>query len=76
MTTYTTIGPVRGQCGHNHRSIETAQRCLQADQDGCGRQGGYSDRRIVAIVDGERQELTEEDYLYSLDVEHRTRYRI
>jgi len=33
---------------HTHRTLRGALRCLVADQDGCHRQGGYSDRRIVA----------------------------
>lgn len=46
-TTYTTEGSIRGSCGHKHRTIETARKCLQEDQAGCRSQGGYSDRRIV-----------------------------
>lgn len=46
---YTTWGPVRGDCGHVHRSEETADRCLAADRAGCAAQGGYSDREIRAI---------------------------
>ena len=46
MDTYTTIGPVRGNCGHAHRSIRTAVACLAADSAGCRRQGGYSDRQV------------------------------
>jgi hypothetical protein len=45
--TYTTIGSVRGCCGHDHRSIGAAQRCLARDARGCRAQGGYSDRYIV-----------------------------
>lgn len=46
-TFYTTEGSVRGCCGHKHRSIDTAIRCLAADRDGCANQGGYSDRTVV-----------------------------
>ena len=47
--TYTTYGSVRGCCGHEHASIESARRCLDLDRDGCDSQGGYSDREIVLI---------------------------
>lgn len=69
MTTYyTTTGSVRGCCDHKHRTIETAQRCIDRDHAGCKSQGGYSDRKIVAVVDGERRPLTEEEYLYSCSI--------
>jgi len=58
--TYTTKGPVRGSCGHNHRTIATACKCMQRDQSGCRSQGGYSDREVVR-ADGE--ELTEDEFL-------------
>lgn len=48
MTTYTTIGSVRGSCGHKHRTREAAQRCLEQDKQDCAAQGGYSDRLILA----------------------------
>ena len=47
---YTTDGDVRGTCGHMHRTREAAARCLTRDQHACGRQGGYSDRQIVEVV--------------------------
>ena len=49
---YTTTGAVRGDCGHGHRTLETAERCLSRDRAGCARQGGYSDRRIVLTEPG------------------------
>ena len=55
---YTTKGSVRQSCNHKHRNIGTAVRCLLRDQVGCAKSGGYSDRGIVAIEDGERRELT------------------
>ena len=60
---YTTRGSVRGGCGHRHTALETAVRCLRSDQTGCGRQGGYSDRRI------ERADGTElsEGEVYAID---------
>lgn len=50
MTTYTTIGSIRGCCDHNHRTLTGAARCLAKDQKGCESQGGYSDRRIVVLT--------------------------
>ena len=46
MTTYTTIGSVRGCCGHKHRTIKAAVDCIKRDQSGCAIQGGYSDRDV------------------------------
>ena len=51
MTTYTTRGSVRGSCGHNHRTMAAAVRCLLSDQAGCRSRRGYSDR-FVRIIDG------------------------
>ncbi|MCY4511287.1 MAG: hypothetical protein OXG35_30635 [Acidobacteria bacterium] len=48
MTTFTTIGRARESCGHEHRSLETALRCLARDVRGCDAQGGYSDRQVYA----------------------------
>ncbi len=50
---YTTLGRVRGCCGHEHRTLQTAERCLREDERGCKTQGGYSDRRVVVVPDGE-----------------------
>jgi hypothetical protein len=41
-------GEIRGSCGHNHRTVRGAWKCLQRDQAGCRAQGGYSDRELVA----------------------------
>ena len=60
--TYTTIGRVRGCCGHQHRSIEAAQRCVNRDQAGCAKQGGYSDRSVVK-GDGSELSRDEADWL-------------
>jgi len=51
MAIYTTIGSVRGCCGHRHRSLETAEECLERDRRGCARHGGYSDRDVVVADD-------------------------
>lgn len=49
------VGSVRGWCGHRHRELTAAVRCLQADQAGCKSQGGYSDREIYLYTEDERQ---------------------
>jgi len=54
MTTYTTHGSVRGGCGHQHRTMAAAVRCLQSDQEGCRQQRGYSDRS-VRVIEGDYQ---------------------
>ena len=56
-TYYTTTGSVRGDCHHKHRTLGTAHRCLRTDQHDCGSVGGYSDRRVVIVEDGEQVEL-------------------
>ena len=48
--TYTTEGSIRGSCGHRHRSIETAQKCVERDRRACASLAGgayYSDRCVV-----------------------------
>lgn len=56
--TYTTQGSVRGCCGHQHKTIEAAQRCINRDHAGCVRQGGYSDR---SVVKGDGTELDQDE---------------
>lgn len=46
---YTTWGPVCGDCGHTHRTIEAARKCLNKHQRGCEMQGGYSDRNLREV---------------------------
>lgn len=60
-TTYTCTGSVRGNCGHQHRTLSAAVRCNERDQDGCHSQGGYSDRSILAVEDGRERRLTESE---------------
>lgn len=48
---WTTDGPVRGHCGHKHRTEAAAERCLAKDQRGCHSQGGYSDRVVIHCTD-------------------------
>lgn len=57
-TNYRCVGSVRGWCGHKHRTLSGALRCLQDDSDGCGRQGGYSDREVLVYEGDERQDKT------------------
>mgnify|MGYP001583537204 FL=1 len=60
---YRCLGPVRALCGHEHRTLSGAERCLYADQAVCSKQGGYSDRRIVGVTDeGWERELTDEEF--------------
>ena len=46
MLTYTNRGDVRGSCGHKHRTLSGALRCLEDDRRWCRRVGGYSDRYV------------------------------
>jgi len=67
---YTTVGSVRGRCGHQHRTLEAAVACRRADQQGCRSQGGYSDRVVRIVEDGVERPLTAdeaqyEDHVYS-----------
>jgi hypothetical protein len=62
VTYYTTRGSVRGGCGHKHRSIDTAAKCVKRDMGGCQSQGGYSDRSVVKIENGDRVELSESEF--------------
>jgi hypothetical protein len=48
MTYFIAVGPVRGSCGHKHKSEHAAEACIAADQKACARQGGYSDRVVAA----------------------------
>jgi len=58
---YTNIGPIRGSCGHAHKSMNTAVKCLHRDQHGCKKQGGYSDRRIYVATVGDWAILTDDE---------------
>lgn len=60
--TYTTQGPVRGGCGHEHETIDDAAACTLADQADCERTRGYSDRAVCRL-DGERLTCGERDEL-------------
>jgi hypothetical protein len=71
MTLYTTKGYVRSDCGHRHKTIGAAWRCMKKDGRDCaGLPGGnsYSDR-YVARVDGEPLTEADERELDALDFE-------
>lgn len=56
MTThYTTFGPVRGDCGHKHKTEDAAHACASEDMDGCASQGGYSDRSVYVVTPAGRE---------------------
>lgn len=48
---FRTYGEIRGDCGHVHRTLQGAQKCLARDIAGCKSQGGYSDRQIRIVFD-------------------------
>jgi hypothetical protein len=55
---YTTYGSVCGDCGHKHRTIETAARCAAKHSASIRRYNGqhsYSDRRTVRWSDWTRK---------------------
>jgi len=68
-TKYTTRGNIRGCCGHKHRSLDAAIRCVLADQRDCERACGYSDRQAVRS-DGEP--IDPDDYAHRM---HQLMYR-
>jgi hypothetical protein len=69
-TTYTTRGSLRGCCGHNHRTMTAAVRCLLSDQSGCRNHAGYSDRVIRVTDCGDERALTNDEHHDFLDAEH------
>jgi len=62
-TFYIAHGSVRGSCGHKHRTIDAAEACRGRDAQLCHNLGGgaYSDRSVMAVEDGYRRPLTEEE---------------
>lgn len=58
MTIYETEGEIRGSCGHRHRSIRTAVKCILRDAAWCRNQGGYTDRHVVRM---DRKELSDDE---------------
>lgn len=51
---WTTLGPVRGGCGHAHKTIGLALRCLIAEMRDCCREGCFSDRMVYEFVGSSR----------------------
>ena len=51
-TRYIASGQVRGACGHRHRTLAGAARCLERDLRLCRRTDGgtYSDRTVLAVT--------------------------
>ena len=47
---YVCWGPVRGWCGHAHRTIDGALKCHRRDIQRCRKAGGYSDRLIYELT--------------------------
>jgi hypothetical protein len=68
-TTYTCIGPVRGRCDVQHRTLATAWRCCAKDQRACASLGGgsYSDRSVRPVRDGALDPQWTEDEMNELD---------
>jgi hypothetical protein len=61
-TTYTTRGPVRGCCGHNHQTIKSAYQCVMKDRSLCAQEGRESDRCVqradgVALTENEMDQF-------------------
>lgn len=50
---WTCVGNVTGWCGHVHQKFEAACRCSERDKNGCRSVGGYSDKVVVRVEDGE-----------------------
>jgi hypothetical protein len=63
MTYFTSIGSVRGACGHKHKSEHAAEACIAADNRACARQGGYSDRVVAA----RRPRFDADEYVHAHD---------
>ena len=55
---YRCVGNVRGWCGHRHRSLVAAVRCLKS-----GLNGGGSDRQILTYDGNSREGVAEYDHL-------------
>lgn len=51
---YKVTGNIRGECGHNHRSVRRAAICRNRDFVGCARQGGVFGSFKIRSVRGRR----------------------
>jgi len=58
---YTTKGPIRGSCKHQHRTIYDAYHCLRHDFRIAQKEGVHSDRHVCAVEDGHERELYEHE---------------
>lgn len=57
---------VRGDCGHQHRTVAAAARCAAADDRSAKIGHGehaYSDRTVIAVEDGRKRPLNEHELL-------------
>ena len=61
LTYYITKGPIGGSCEHQHRNIYYAYHCLRHDFLSAKKEGLLSDRRVVAVQDGQERELYEHE---------------
>ena len=70
---YTTDGPLRGRCGHQHKSLEGAIKCLDDDETWCRELGGggHTDRRIFVVGNRQKRELNAEE-LAAVELYRRT----
>ena len=65
--TWTTYGLSRGGCGHEHRTLGLARRCLGYDRARCSRVGVVSDRKLLQVASGVNREKESQDaYLRTL----------
>lgn len=64
---YECVGSVRGKCGHKHRTIKGAVKCLLRDKKICIEQRGYSDRNIYRENNVSLDEREYREYMYLLE---------
>ena len=55
---YTCFGVYRPPCRTNHKTLETAERCLDRDRQLCKRFNGVSDRYIAMWDGGKFENVT------------------
>jgi len=58
---YITKGHIRGACEHKHRTIDYAYHCLRHDIQAAEKEGIRSDRRVLAVDNGQERELVEHE---------------
>jgi len=56
MRRYVAWGPVRGHCGHEHRTIQRAHECALSDHRASRAGGAMSDRSVVAVSGYDRSD--------------------